>query len=68
MENVWVVLKANIGNYKLTSIKELIKIIKKEWKELDKIFAENLVGFIKNRISLILFNKGDHILYYLISI
>ena len=32
-------------------------------EELDKIFAENLVSSIKNRISLILSNKGDHILY-----
>ena len=30
MENVWAVLKANISNYKPTSVKDLIKIIKKE--------------------------------------
>ena len=59
----WIELKVNVGNHKLTSTKKLIKIIKKEWKELDKIFAENLVGSMKNRISLILSNKGDHILY-----
>ena len=63
MENVSIVLKANISNYKLISIKELIKIIKKKWKELDKIFIENLVGSMKNRISFILSNKGTHILY-----
>ena len=43
MENVWAVLKANVGNYKPTSVKDLIKIIKKEWKKLDGVFAENLV-------------------------
>ena len=63
MENVWAVLKANVGNYKPTSVKDLIKIIKKEWKKLDGVFAENLVLSMKNRISLILNNEGDHILY-----
>ena len=63
MENVWAVLKANVSNYKPTSVKDLIKIIKKEWKKLDGVFAENLVLSMKNRISLILNNEGDHILY-----
>jgi transposase len=63
MENVWAVLKANVSNHKPTSTKELIRIIKKEWKKLDKTFAENLVLSMKNRISLVLSNKGDHILY-----
>ena len=63
MENVWAVLKANIGNHKLTSRKDLIKIIKKEWKVLDNVFAKNLVVSMKNRISLIISNEGDHILF-----
>ena len=63
MENVWAVLKANVGNYKLISTKHLIRIIKKEWKKLDRVFAENLILSMKNRISLILSNEGDHILY-----
>ncbi|HWY33658.1 MAG TPA: transposase [Nitrosopumilaceae archaeon] len=63
MENVWAVLKANVSNHKPTSTKELIRIIQKEWKKLDKTFAENLVLSMKNRISLVLSNKGDHILY-----
>ena len=61
IENVWAVLKVNVGNHKPTSTKELIRIIKKEWKKLDKTFAENLVLSMKNRISLALSNKGDHI-------
>ena len=63
MENVWAVLKANISNYKPSSTKELIRIIKKEWKKLDKIFAENLVNSMKRRISDVIYNKGDHIYY-----
>ena len=61
MENIWAVLKANISNYKPRLVKYLIKIIKWEWKKLDGVFAENLVLSIKNRISLILANEGDHI-------
>ena len=62
MENVWAVLKANVSNYKPTSAKELIRIIKKEWKKLDIIFVQNLVTSMKNCVSLVLSNKRDHIL------
>jgi transposase len=63
IENVWAVLKANVGNYKPSSTKGLIRVIKKEWKKFDKPFAENLVGSMENRLSLVRNNKGDHILY-----
>ena len=63
MENVWAILKANISNYKPTSTKHLIRIIKREWKKLDGVFAENLVISMKNCVSLLLSNNGDHILY-----
>lgn len=63
MENVWAILKANISDYKPSSTKELIRIIKKEWKKLDKTFAENLVASMKNRISDVIINKGDYVLY-----
>jgi transposase len=63
IENVWAILKANISNYKPTSIKHLIRIIKKEWKKLDGVFAENLVISMKNRISFLLSNNGDYTLY-----
>ena len=63
MENVWAVIKANVSNYKPTSTKDLIRIIKKEWKALDNVFAKNLVLSMKNHVSLILANDGDHILY-----
>ena len=63
MENVWAILKANVNNHKPNSVKELIKIIQKEWKKFDNIFAQNLVISMKNHVSLLLSNKGDHILY-----
>ena len=63
MENIWAVLKANVSDYKSSSIKELIRIIKKKWKKLNKRFAENLVNSMKKRISDVISNKGDHILF-----
>ena len=55
MKNIWAVLKANISNYKLSSTKELIRIIKKEWEKLDKVFAKNLVVSMKKRIFNVLY-------------
>ena len=63
MENVWAILKANVADHKVTSVKELISVIKKEWKKLDSSFCKNLIISMKNIISLVLSNKGDHILY-----
>ena len=63
MENVWAILKENVNKHKPNSVKELIKIIQKEWKKFDNIFAQNLVISMKNHVSLLLSNGGDHILY-----
>ena len=63
MENVWAIMKANLGNHKPSSTRELIRIIKKEWKALDPIFAKNLVISMQNCISLLFSNEGDHLLY-----
>jgi hypothetical protein len=63
MENVWAVLKANVSKYKPASAKELVRVIKKEWKSLDPTFAKNLVISMQNRISSIISNEGDHLLY-----
>jgi hypothetical protein len=63
IENVWSVLKANVSNHKPSSAKELIHVIKNEWKKLDPIFTKNLVASMKTCISLLLSNQGDHILY-----
>ena len=41
IENVWSVLKINVNKYKPNSVKELINVIKKEWKKLDSSFAKN---------------------------
>ena len=45
MENVWAVLKANVSKYKPASAKELVRVIKKEWKALDPTFAKKLSYF-----------------------
>ena len=63
IENVQAILKANINNYNYSSTKELIRIIKKEWRKFDKIYAENLVASMKNRISDVKTNNGDYTLF-----
>jgi transposase len=63
MENVWSVLKANVSNYKPRSAKHLKQIIEKEWSVLDGGFAKNLVTSMKNRVTLIESNEGDHLLF-----
>ena len=68
MKNAQSVLKVNIGNYKPSLTKELKRIIMKEQKKFDKIFAENLVSSMKKRICDVIFNKSDHIVFQFISI
>ena len=63
IENVWSVHKTNVSNHRVTSVQHFIQIIKEEWQALDKIFAKNFVISMKNHISLLLSNEGDHILY-----
>ena len=63
MENVWAVLKANVSNYKPRSAQHLIKIIKKEWRKLDGVFAENLV--LSMKIEYLLFYLMKVIIYYI---
>ena len=63
MENVWSVLKANVSDYEPSSGKELVIVIKKEWKESNIGFAKNLVASMKNHVSLLLSNEGGHLLF-----
>ena len=62
MENVWAILKANVSYYQLIFIKDFIKIIKKNRENLIKYLLKFNV-FNKNRISLIINNKNNQILY-----
>ena len=63
IENVWKLLKMNLARKNLRTYKSLVSSIKKEWKVFPKDLTTNLVRSMKNRISNVISNKGDFIMY-----
>jgi transposase len=63
IENVWKVVKMSLEKKKLKDPKSLARAIKRQWKALPKEMAAKLVDSMKSRISDVIENKGDYILY-----
>ena len=63
IESMWKLLKMNLARKNLRSCKLLVSGAKKEWNAFPKDLATNLVQSIKNRISDVIANKGDFIMY-----
>ena len=63
IENMWKLLKMNIARKNLRTYKLLVSGIKKEWNTFSKDLATNLVQGMKNRISDMITNIGDFIMY-----
>jgi transposase len=63
IENVWKLLKMNLGRKNLRTYKSLVSAIKKEWKVFPMDLATSLVRSMKNRISDVIASKGDFIMY-----
>jgi transposase len=63
IENVWKLLKVNLGKKHLRTYKSLVSAIKKEWKAFPMDLTTNLVRSMKNRISDVIVSKGDFIMY-----
>ena len=63
IENVWKLLKMNLAKKNLQTYKALVSAIKKEWKNFPKDLTINLVRSMENRISDVISNKGDFIMY-----
>jgi len=63
IENVWKLLKMNLANKNLRTYKSLVSAIKKEWKAFPKDLTTNLVRSMKNRVSDVISNNGDFIMY-----
>ena len=63
IENVWKLFKMNLARKKLRTYKSLVLGIKKEWNTFPKDLVTNLVQSMKNRISDVIANKDDFILY-----
>ena len=63
IENVWQVLKMNIRKKNLKTYQSLVLAIKEEWNKLPTELEVLLVQSIKTRVSEVIINQGDYILY-----
>ena len=63
IENVWALLKIKVNNREPKTVKDLKKIIRKEWGDLQLEYAQNLVSTLPRRLNQVLTNKGDFCLY-----
>ena len=63
IENVSKLLKMNLAKKNLRTYKASVSAIKKEWKNFPKDLTINLVRSMENRISDVISNKGDFIMY-----
>jgi len=63
IENVWQLVKLSLQKKNLKTPRSLARAIKKQWKALPQELAVKLVDSMKNRVSDVIENKGDYILY-----
>ena len=63
IENVWKLLKMNLARKNVRTYKSLVAAVKKELKAFPKDLTTNLVRSMKNRISDVISNKGNFIMY-----
>lgn len=63
IENVWMPVKMSLQKKKIKTPRGLAHAIKKQWRALPQELAVKLVDSMKNRVSDVIENKGDFILY-----
>ena len=63
IENLWSILKTKIAYGRPHTLKDLIKVINKEWNNLPKELALKLSNSMKNRIEAIIDASGDYTMY-----
>ena len=63
IENVWSIMKINIGKKKIRTVKSLRQELKKEWMNLPREFAENLVKSMERRVEALIQANGDFTMY-----
>lgn len=63
IENVWNLIKKNIGKIYITNKEELINRINEEAKNLDITIINNIIGSMNNRINELINNSFDYINY-----
>jgi len=60
IENVWAVLKLNVRKRRPCTVKQLVRAIYKEWKELLVEYAQTLVSSMTRRVKEVITAQGDH--------
>lgn len=63
IENVWRVMKINIGKKNIRTAEHLRRELKTEWGRLPSGLAENLVKSMERRVTSLIEVKGDYTLY-----
>lgn len=63
IENVWRLMKINIGKKKIKSVQGLKGAITKEWNRLPPELAVKLVDSMKRRVTALIDSNGDYTMY-----
>ena len=58
IENLWAILKNNLGGYNFTKKEDLIKKAIQEWNSIDQKIIHNLISSMNNRLKLVRKNDG----------
>ena len=64
IENVWKLLKMNLARKHFRTYKSLVSAIKKRMESLSKRSNNQSCTKYENRISDVISNKGDFVIYY----
>ena len=63
IENVWNVMKINVGKKRIRTAKGLREELKSEWYNFSKNLAENLVKSMERRVQSLIHMNSDYTLY-----
>ena len=63
IENVWSILKSNVAENRVTTLKGLIATMKKEWANLTLEYAQRLAETMSHRIEAVIQREGDFTMY-----
>jgi len=63
IENVWAVMKLNVRKEKPTTVKALVRAIRREWEGLSEEYAQALISSMSRRVKGVIEANGDHLMY-----
>jgi len=63
IENVWHVLKIRVANENPNNLKQLAKVVKKQWATLSVEYASKLIDSMDNCLQAVIESHGDYTMY-----